>query len=97
MERKRRVRKPLFRICNGTSCKVNGAGRVEAAILETLNIDSVERDSPFEMKHASCIGSCETAPAVEIGGKLYDELSKDKIKKILEEKMLKIKKAEEDN
>ena len=58
-----------LRICNGTSCFINGSGAVVRAIKETLGVDAGQttRDGRFSFELVSCMGGCNEGPVVSTG------------------------------
>lgn len=62
-------------VCKTLSCKLCGSDE----LLKHLE------DRDVEVEHAECLGSCGTAPALEIDDVLYEEMTPKKLDKILEE------------
>ena len=85
------VGKYLIMLCKGTACHVNGADRIEEAITEHLNIEDGEttEDGIFTLNNVACLGCCSLAPVMMVrsseGDETYGNLTKDKVKKILDE------------
>ncbi|HAR64029.1 MAG: NAD(P)H-dependent oxidoreductase subunit E [Candidatus Margulisiibacteriota bacterium] len=72
-------------VCLGTACYVKGAERILDAIKETIGVgigDTTE-DKLFTLQETRCIGACGIAPVATINGKVYGELSPNKIVKII--------------
>ena len=62
-------------VCKTLSCKLCGSD----AILEHLASKDVK------VNHVECLGSCGTAPVMQIDDKNYENLTKEKVDTILEE------------
>lgn len=85
------VGKYLIMMCKGTACHVNGADRVEEAVVEHLGIHDGEttEDGVFTLNNVACLGCCSLAPVMMIksadGEETYGNLTKDSVVKILDE------------
>ena len=60
-------------VCKTLSCKLNGSDE----ILEYLKTQDVN------IEHAECLGSCGTAPVMQIADVFYENLTTEKIDEIL--------------
>jgi len=58
-----------LRICNGTTCFINGSASVVAAVREALGIEAGQttRDGRFSYELTSCMGGCNEGPVVATG------------------------------
>jgi NADH-quinone oxidoreductase subunit E len=56
-------------LCTNLSCRLRGADEVLSALRRTLAIDPGEttRDGAFSLDRAECLGSCGTAPVIQLG------------------------------
>lgn len=85
------VGKYLIMMCKGTACHVNGADRVEEAVVEHLGIQDGEttEDGIFTLNNVACLGCCSLAPVMMIksaeGEETYGDLTKDSVVRILDE------------
>lgn len=85
------IGKYLIMLCQGTACHVNGAQMIEEAVNELLNINDGEttEDGLFTLNNVACLGCCSLAPVMMVksseGDETYGNLTKDKVKQILEE------------
>lgn len=85
------VGKYLIMMCKGTACHVNGADRVEEAVVEHLGIHDGEttKDGIFTLNNVACLGCCSLAPVMMIksadGEETYGNLTKDSVVRILDE------------
>lgn len=77
----------LILLCKGTACHVNGADKIEDAIIEELNIQDGEttKDKLFTLNNVACLGCCSLSPVMMINGDTYGSLTPIKTKKILKE------------
>ncbi|KUK42377.1 MAG: NADH-quinone oxidoreductase subunit [Thermovirga sp.] len=76
----------IIQQCDGTACHVKGGVRVGRFLREELGIGPGEttEDLKFTYEVVYCLGSCGLAPVAMVDGRVYGELSVDKMKKILE-------------
>jgi len=60
----------LIMLCKGTACHVNGADKIEEAIIEELNIHDGEttEDKLFTLNNVACLGCCSLSPVMMING-----------------------------
>ena len=77
--------KHLIRVCKGTACHVKRSDLIQACIEEELDVEEggTTRDGRFTLETVNCIGACAKAPAMMIDDKVYGELTKEKVEKIL--------------
>jgi NADH-quinone oxidoreductase subunit E len=75
----------IIQICRGTACHVKKSGVLLEYLEEKLGVKPSEttKDGRFTLECVNCIGACAKAPAMMIGGKVFGELTKEKIEKIL--------------
>jgi NADH-quinone oxidoreductase subunit E len=77
----------LIMLCKGTACHVNGADKIEEAIIEELNIHDGEttEDRLFTLNNVACLGCCSLSPVMMVNGETYGSLTPKATKKILKE------------
>ena len=77
--------KYIIEICNSPSCYLNGSIDMIKVLEKKLKIKSnqTSKDGKFSLHISSCIGCCDEAPAMKINEKVYGNLNKEKIEKIL--------------
>ena len=70
----------------GTACYVKGAERILDKVKEDLGVDMNETtpDNMFTLEEKACLGCCGLAPVMMINGKVYGELTTEKVGKIIE-------------
>lgn len=81
------VGKCLIEVCRTSSCWLKGAKDVVTFIEHRLGIKDGETtsDGKFTLRTVECLGSCGTAPMLQIGEKYYENLTLEKVDQILEE------------
>jgi NADH-quinone oxidoreductase subunit E len=86
MFKKEPTGKYLVQICRTLSCKLRGAEEVTEHICNKLGIKLGETtpDNKFTVIEVECLGSCGTAPMMQINNDYYENLTKTKINNILD-------------
>lgn len=81
------IGKNLILLCQGTACHVNNSAMVEEVINSYLSIaeGEITPDGLFSYSNVACLGCCSLAPAMMIGEKVYGNLTREKIEKILDD------------
>lgn len=79
--------KCVLEVCQTSSCWLNGAEDIVKYIEKRLNIKVGEttKDGMFSLKVAECLGSCGTAPMLQCGASYHENLTYEKVDKIIEE------------
>jgi NADH-quinone oxidoreductase subunit E len=80
------VGKYKLSLCTNISCMLNGSEEIVNYLKNKLNINfnEVTKDGKFSLKEVECLAACGGAPVMQIGNKYYENLTIDKIDKILE-------------
>ena len=82
--------KPIGRhhiqVCNSICCSLRGSQETVHTIKKKLEIEVGEStaDGRFHLSTVECLGSCGTAPMMQINNEYYEDLNEEKIDKILE-------------
>ena len=78
--------KCLIEVCRTSSCWLRGANDIVEHIEQKLGIKNGETtpDGNYTLRTVECLGSCGTAPMLQIGEKFYEDLTLEKVDKILE-------------
>jgi NADH-quinone oxidoreductase subunit E len=73
-------------VCNSVSCMLNSSESLIKHLENKLGVKvgEVTSDGRFSIKKVECLGACIGAPAVMIGKKYYENLTPEKIDKILD-------------
>ncbi len=77
----------LVQVCTNISCSLLGAEHIVECLKSKLGIDVGETtpDNKFTLVTVECLGSCGTAPMMQINDTYYENLTEEKIDRILEE------------
>jgi NADH-quinone oxidoreductase subunit E len=73
------------RVCRGTACHVQKAGRVLDVVRRVLGIDEGQTtpDQRFHLETVACLGACFAAPAMMIDDQCFGRLTPQRIESIL--------------
>jgi NADH-quinone oxidoreductase subunit E len=84
---KKPVGRYLIQVCHNISCALLGADGLIGYLEERLAIKKGEttQDGLFTLISVECLGSCATAPMMQINDEYYENLTKEKVDRILEE------------
>lgn len=79
------VGKYLIQVCHNISCALLGADGLIQYLEEKLDIKKGETttDGLFTLISVECLGSCASAPMMQINDKYYENLTRDKVDNIL--------------
>jgi len=75
-----------IQICKTLSCKIMGEPNITEHICNKLGIHPGEttEDGKFTVSLVECLGSCGTAPMMQIGFDYHEDLTTEKVDKILD-------------
>jgi NADH-quinone oxidoreductase subunit E len=81
----RPVGKHHIQICKTLSCKIMGEPEITDHVCSELGINPGETttDGKFTVSLVECLGSCGTAPMMQIGFDFHEDLTLDKVDTIL--------------
>jgi NADH-quinone oxidoreductase subunit E len=81
------VGKYLIQVCHNISCSLLGADSLIKYLEERLGIRKGETtaDGLFTLVSVECLGSCATAPMMQINQDYYENLTREKVDRIIEE------------
>lgn len=81
------VGKYIIQVCRNISCALLGARHLTSYLLEKLNIElgQTTPDGLFTVLEVECLGSCSTAPMMQINDDYYENLTVEKVDQILED------------
>jgi NADH-quinone oxidoreductase subunit E len=79
--------KYLIQVCTNLSCSLLGVDSLVKYLEDKLKIKAGETtpDGKFSLITVECLGSCGTAPVMQINQDYYENLTREKIDKILNE------------
>ena len=75
-----------IKVCRTLSCALCGKEEILTHLKKRLGIEVGEKtpDGRFSLHQVECLGSCGTAPVMQIGDTLYENLTPEKVDEILE-------------
>jgi NADH-quinone oxidoreductase subunit E len=81
------VGKHHLQVCTNVSCMLKGGYDVLDYISQKLNIKTGETsaDGKFTLTEVECLGSCGTAPMLQVNNYFEEDLTKEKIDKLISE------------
>ena len=76
----------IIQVCQTLSCSLNGADSLVDHVSDKYEIEPGETmaDGRFTLMKVECLGSCGTAPVVQINKEYHEGLSSQKFDKLLE-------------
>lgn len=79
------VGKHHVQVCTNISCAVNGGRELAQHICKELGTkyDQVSADGRFTVSKVECLGSCGTAPMMQVNDKYYENLTPESAMNIL--------------
>ena len=82
----RPVGKYHIQVCKTLSCRIMGEPEITGHICEKLGIHAGETtpDGKFTVSRVECLGSCGTAPMMQIGFDYHEDLTIEKVDKLLD-------------
>jgi NADH-quinone oxidoreductase E subunit len=85
MFHKRSVGKYHIQVCHNLPCSLLGAEHLIDHLRELLNIEVGEttEDGLFTLSEVECLGSCGTAPMMQINGDYYESLTAEGVDGII--------------
>jgi NADH-quinone oxidoreductase subunit E len=85
MYNKKAIGKYHVQVCRTLSCMLNGAKELTSHLCHELNVklDQVTADGRFTVSEVECLGSCGTAPMMQIGDKYYENLTPESAMNLL--------------
>lgn len=81
------VGKYLIQVCHNISCALLGADSLIQYLEEKLDVKKGETtaDNMFTLITVECLGSCASAPMMQINDRYYEFLTREKVDEILDE------------
>lgn len=68
--------KLLVDVCKTLSCKLCGSDKI---------LEHLEKNERIKVRHVECLGSCATAPVMQIQDVYYENLTTEKVDAVLKE------------
>ncbi|HOX76069.1 MAG TPA: NAD(P)H-dependent oxidoreductase subunit E [Bacteroidales bacterium] len=77
--------KIVLKICNGTSCFLNGSQSVISRIREETGLTpgQTSRDGVYSYEIVTCMGGCTNGPLLTVNGKYYTHVNPEQIPELL--------------
>ena len=74
-------------ICTNLACMLRGSDDIEACVKRKLGVKlgEVTSDGLFSAIEFECLGSCTTAPVLQVNGEFYENLDVPKVEALLDE------------
>ncbi|GAB4401672.1 MAG: NADH-quinone oxidoreductase subunit NuoE [Anaerolineales bacterium] len=87
MFNRRPVGKYLVQVCTNVACSLLGAEHIVEHLKRQLgiNVGETTPDGLFTLLEVECLGSCGTAPVMQVNDTYYENLTAEKIDQILAE------------
>lgn len=84
---KKKVGKYLIMVCTNISCALNGSDNLVHYLEAKLGckVGETSQDRLFTLGTVECLGSCGTAPVMQVNDAFYENLTKQKIDQLIEE------------
>jgi NADH-quinone oxidoreductase E subunit len=86
MYNKKPVGKYHIQVCTNISCQLLGAEKLVNYLCQKLSVNKEEitTDGKFSVSEVECLGSCGTAPTMQINDYYYENLTLEKIDTIID-------------
>lgn len=74
-------------VCTNVSCMLRGSEKIVKHLEDRLGVEmgQTSQDMKWTISEVECMGSCGTAPMIAIGEEYYENLTTEKVDKILTE------------
>jgi NADH:ubiquinone oxidoreductase subunit E len=74
-----------IRICNGTSCFLNGSKSIVDKIREETGIlpGQITRDGNFSYEIVSCMGGCHNGPLINVNGEYHTHIKAEQLPELM--------------
>jgi NADH-quinone oxidoreductase subunit E len=80
------VGKHKIEVCTNISCMLRNSDKIVRHIEDSLNVKVGETtaDKKFTLVEAECLGSCGTAPMMQVGDEYYENLDETKVDRVID-------------
>lgn len=87
MYHKKPMGKYHIQVCTNVSCMLRGAYQIYENVKKNLGIDNMEvtEDKIFSLEEVECMGSCGTAPMIAVNEDYIENISTEKVLKIIDD------------
>ncbi len=71
----------IIQVCNSPTCHIKGSLNLLEVLEKELGLKPGEtsEDKKYTLNFSSCLGCCDKSPAVLINGKVYENMTKEKL------------------
>lgn len=85
MYKKKDLGKYCLQVCNNITCCMMGSEDLIKVVKEELNLgfNEVSADKMFSLVPVQCLGSCDTAPVVQVNDDYVENLTPDKFRTLI--------------
>lgn len=82
-----KVGKYVLEVCRTGPCSIAGGEKIRSYLRQTLEINPGETtpDGLFTLKEVECLGSCGTAPVMQVNTEFHENLTPARIDHLLED------------
>jgi len=87
MFNKKPVGKYHIQVCCNISCAMAGGREITQKLLNKFHVglDEITKDGRFTVTKVECLGSCGTAPMMQVNDDYYEDLTNEKVDKLIAE------------
>jgi NADH-quinone oxidoreductase subunit E len=77
----------VLEVCRTGPCSISGGEKIRQYLREVLNINPGETtaDGLFTLKEVECLGSCGTAPVMQVNTEFYEKLTPSRVNHLLDD------------
>ena len=81
-----KIGKYHFQVCKTLSCALRGKEQILERLKERLGLEPGQssEDGKYALSQVECLGSCGTAPVLQINDRYYENLTVEKVDEILD-------------
>jgi len=75
----------VIRVCEGTSCHVNGAKMIMQTVQDEagIEVDQTDDKGLFTLISVACIGCCSLAPVIMVNNETHGRLNPARVRKVV--------------
>jgi NADH-quinone oxidoreductase E subunit len=86
MLQKNAIGKYHIEVCTNVSCMLRGSGKILEHLERRLGISAgeISKDKKWTLSEVECMGSCGTAPMLAVGDEYYENLTIEKVDKLID-------------
>ncbi len=75
----------VIQLCKSIVCRVCDYPQIREGLENELGIKvgEITEDKKIALSYTACFGACDVAPAIRVNGRVYGNLTQDKVKEII--------------